>query len=44
MAGFADSRIKELYAKYAAHPKIKWKESIKKAVGLDLPDEIGLDV
>ena len=44
MAGFADSRIKELYAKYANHPQIKWKESIKKAVGLDLPDQIGLEI
>jgi DNA repair photolyase len=44
MAGFTDSRIKELYRKYADHPKIKWKESIKKVVGLDRPDKAGLDV
>jgi len=44
MAGFTDERIKELYAKYADHPKIKWKESIKKIVGLDMPDQVGLDI
>ena len=44
MAGFTDGRIKELYDKYADHPKIKWKESIKRAVGLDLPDKAGLDI
>jgi len=44
MAGFTDSRIKELYAEYADHPKIKWKESIKKVIGLDLPDQVGLDI
>ena len=44
MAGFTDPRIKELYAKYKDHPQIKWKESIKKAVGLDLPDQVGLDI
>lgn len=44
MAGLTDHRIKELYGKYADHPKIKWKESIKKAIGLDLPDKAGLDI
>jgi len=44
MAGFTESRIKKLYEKYADHPKIKWKESIKKAIGLDLPDQAGLDI
>lgn len=44
MAGFTANRIKDLYEKYAGNPQIKWKESIKKAVGLNLPDQIGLDV
>lgn len=44
MALFTDERIRELYGKYASHPKIKWKESIKKAVGLELPAEVGLDI
>ncbi len=44
MAWFTYDRINELYGKYARHPKIKWKESIKKAVGLELPAEAGLDI
>lgn len=44
MAGFTKERVAELYAKYKDHPKIKWKESIKKAVGLDLPKKAGLDI
>ena len=26
------------------HPKVKWKESIKKVVGIKAPSEKGLDV
>jgi hypothetical protein len=44
MAWFTNKRINELYGKYAEHPQIKWKESIKKAVGLELPDQAGLDI
>ena len=44
LAGFTNERINELYGKYADHPKIKWKDSIKKVVGLELPDAVGLDV
>jgi len=44
MACFTKERIIELYETYADNPKIKWKESIKKAVGLDLPDQAGLDI
>ncbi len=44
MEGFTNERIMELYAKYKDHPQIKWKESIKKAVGLDLPARVGLDI
>lgn len=39
-----DDNIWELYKKYKDHPKIKWKESIKKIVGLEIPTEPGLDI
>lgn len=38
-----DENIMELYHKYKDDPIIKWKESIKKVVGLELPQEKGLD-
>lgn len=41
---FTDERIKALYETYKDNPKIKWKESIKKAIGLDMPDQVGLDI
>ena len=39
-----DTRIRSLFMKYGDHPKIKWKESIKRVVGLDIPIQAGLDV
>jgi DNA repair photolyase len=36
--------IKELYAKYRYDPLIKWKESIKKVVGIEVPTTKGLDI
>ncbi len=33
-----------LFLQYNKHLKIKWKDSIKKIVGLDRPQEIGLDI
>lgn len=39
-----DSEIFKLYHRYQDHPKIKWKESIKKVVDLDIPDVKGLDI
>jgi hypothetical protein len=44
MATQTDDRIRELYAKLKDDPKIKWKESIKKVVGIDIPTESGLDI
>jgi DNA repair photolyase len=38
-----DTNIWDLYNKYKDDPKIKWKESIKEVVGLDLPTEKGTD-
>lgn len=40
----ADSEIVKLYNRYKDHVKIKWKESIKKVVDLDIPDIKGLDI
>lgn len=39
-----DERILELYQRHRNNPKVKWKESIKKVVGLEIPEEVGLDV
>jgi hypothetical protein len=44
LACFTKERIMELYAKYKDHPRIKWKESIKKIIGIDLPAQAGLDI
>jgi hypothetical protein len=44
MAMYSDAWIRELYMPYKDHPQIKWKESIKKVVGLEIPLEKGLDV
>jgi len=38
-----DENISVLYDRYKDNPLIKWKESIKKVVGLDVPTEAGLD-
>ena len=40
----SDDEISKLYKKYKDNSKIKWKESIKKVVGLDLQTERGLDI
>lgn len=40
----SDEWIMELYSRYKDNPQIKWKESIKKVVGLEIPKEKGLDV
>lgn len=40
----SDERITALYAKLKDEPKVKWKESIKKVVGIAVPTEAGLDV
>ena len=43
LASQSDDRIKALYGRLEDHPKVKWKESIKAVVGIDLPTEVGLD-
>ena len=40
----SDKNILKLYKKYKKDPMIKWKESIKKVVGIDIPTEKGLDI
>lgn len=44
LRGQNDAFIWELYRKYENDPKIKWKESIKKIVGIEIPTEPGKDV
>ena len=40
----SDERIWGIYNRYKDNPQVKWKESIKKVVGLEIPVEKGLDV
>jgi DNA repair photolyase len=42
-SGQTDERIIEIYESLKSSPLIKWKESIKKVVKIDLPDGPGLD-
>ena len=39
-----DDRIRDLYLRFKDNPMIKWKESIKKVVGLEVPQQAGLDI
>jgi len=39
-----DKNIHDLYARLQDHPSVKWKESIKKVVGIEVPTEAGLDI
>ena len=43
-AGQTDERIIEIYAQLKKHPKAKWKDSIKKVIGLKMAQKAGLDV
>ncbi len=38
-----DHKIEALYERYKDNPKVKWKESIKSVVGIELPTETGTD-
>jgi DNA repair photolyase len=38
-----DHEIWRLYRRFEHHPVVRWKESIKAVVGLELPTEAGLD-
>ena len=39
-----DQWVRELYKCYRNDPKVKWKDSIKKIVGLERPTQAGLDI
>ena len=43
-AGQTDERIMQIYDALKNIPKIRWKESVKKVVGLKLADKPGLDI
>ncbi len=43
-ASQCDARIKEIYNTLKDSPLVRWKESIKQVVGLELADEPGLDI
>ena len=40
----SDEKILKLYNRFKNDPKIKWKESIKKVVGLEISTKNGLDI
>ena len=39
-----DERIFTIYEAYKDNPKIKWKDSIKKIVGIEPPPRPGMDI
>ena len=39
-----DDRIRAIHADLANHPLVRWKESIKKVLGMEIPTTAGLDV
>jgi len=41
---WSDKNVLDLYARYKDNPKVKWKESIKKIVGIKVPTVAGLDI
>jgi DNA repair photolyase len=41
--GQTDDKIKAIYEALKNEPKVRWKESVKAVVGLELPEEAGLD-
>ena len=43
-AGQTDERITEIYTPLKKCPKAKWKDSVKKVVGLEMAQKAGLDV
>ena len=40
----SDENIQKLYERFKGNPKIKFKDSIKKIVGIEAPQAIGLDI
>jgi DNA repair photolyase len=44
IASLCDKWVFELYEVYKDNPKVKWKDSMKKVLGLYRPSEMGLDI
>jgi len=44
LADLSDERIWEIYRTYKDNERVRWKESIKKIVGIPVPTEAGLDI
>ena len=44
IADQCDARILELYNRLCTNSKVKWKDSIKKVVGIVAPEVAGLDI
>jgi hypothetical protein len=44
MDSLSDSYILDLYARHKRNPRIKWKDSVKKVIGIERPIESGLDI
>ena len=42
--GQSDENIWDIYSKLKDNPLVKWKDSIKKVVGIEAPAEAGLDI
>jgi DNA repair photolyase len=43
-ANQTDDKIREVYDLFKDNPKIKWKENIKKVVGIEPPPAQGMDI
>lgn len=41
---YRDENIIRLYNTFNSNPKVKWKDSIKKVVGIEIPKDIGMDI
>lgn len=42
--GQSDRNIQKIYNELKDNPLVKWKDSIKKVVGIESPSEPGLDI
>jgi hypothetical protein len=40
----SDDWVKDLYSKYCDNPKISWKDSINKIIGIERHVKAGLDI
>jgi DNA polymerase III delta prime subunit/DNA repair photolyase len=43
-ANQTDEKVLEIYEQYKDNPKVKWKDSIKKVVGIEAPPAPGMDI